>query len=266
MADAGYGSADLEAARLLRTTAARGKAWIVPVAEVQPLGALPVCALDLARRAGTSRRGRIVTLPRIGGAPLRPGLRRAIPPAAVRRLRPRGPILPLPPVSAPLRIPDPGPGVIVVATGDAPGGDGGTLPMLVRGLAPVEVRPCTGREADLLSVSGLVPDGVGFVHLTRTDGTAVRADVKDNAYAFRVPPDSEPGQTYVTWTGGDGTPHVQPLAHVATIGEQRCSGPAMPPTGVALPRVSPGARAGGLLGRLSRPPGPLPASSRDPRP
>lgn len=154
VADAGYGSADLEAARLLRTTAAGGKAWIVPVAEVQSFGALLLCAVELNRRAGRSRRGRTPAVPRFGGTGMR---RDVIPPAAVRRLRPRGPRLPLPPVPAPLRTPEPGPGVIVVAAGGA----GGTLTMLVRGLAPVEVRPCTGRGGDLLSVSGLVPDGVG---------------------------------------------------------------------------------------------------------
>jgi hypothetical protein len=63
----------------------------------------------------------------------------------------------------------------------------------------------------MLGVSGLVPDGVPAAFLTRADGTAVRADVKDNAYAFVVPRPKGYETTYVVWTGGDGTPHVQPV-------------------------------------------------------
>ncbi len=39
----------------------------------------------------------------------------------------------------------------------------------------------------MLGVSGVVPDGVAAAYLTAPDGTAVRADVADNAYAFVVP-------------------------------------------------------------------------------
>ena len=63
----------------------------------------------------------------------------------------------------------------------------------------------------MLGVSGVVPDGVAAAYLTAPDGTAVRADVADNAYAFVVPAPRDPGQRYVVWTGGDGTPHVQPV-------------------------------------------------------
>jgi hypothetical protein len=63
----------------------------------------------------------------------------------------------------------------------------------------------------MLSVSGIVPDGVPAAFLTSPDGTAVRADVHDNAYTFIVPSTKVREQRYVVWTGGDGTPHVQPV-------------------------------------------------------
>ena len=57
---------------------------------------------------------------------------------------------------------------------------------------PVATDPCGGPNRDMLSVSGIVPDGVGAAFLTSPDGTAVRADVKDNAYAFVVPRTKRP--------------------------------------------------------------------------
>ncbi len=102
-------------------------------------------------------------------------------------------------------------GVVVVAVGDAAEGGGGALDDLVRGRAPVSVGQCAGENDDLLSVSGIVPNGVAAVFLTAPDGTAVRADVKDNAYEFVVAHPRAPQQRYVVWTGGDGTPHVQPV-------------------------------------------------------
>jgi hypothetical protein len=86
----------------------------------------------------------------------------------------------------------------------------------------------------MLSVSGIVPDGVGAAFLTSPDGTAVRADVKDNAYAFVVPRTRQAEERYVVWTGGDGTPHVQPLGSPVFLGRARC-----PAATDRLPTVSP---------------------------
>jgi hypothetical protein len=106
---------------------------------------------------------------------------------------------------------DPQEGVVVVAQGGAPAGGGAALPDLVRGRGQVSVDACAGPGRDMLGVSGVVPDGVGAAFLTSPDGTAVRADVTDNGYAFVVPHTRGPQQRYVVWTGGDGTPHVQPV-------------------------------------------------------
>jgi hypothetical protein len=104
-----------------------------------------------------------------------------------------------------------GEGLAVVATGAAAAGGGGSLADLVRDRAPVSVDSCAGEKHDLLSVSGIVPDGVAAAFLTSPDGTAVRADVKDNGYEFLVPRSKTIEPRYVVWTGGDGTPHVQPV-------------------------------------------------------
>ena len=48
-------------------------------------------------------------------------------------------------------------------------------------------------QATHARVSGVVPDGVAAAYLTAPDGTAVRADVADNAYAFVVPAPRDPG-------------------------------------------------------------------------
>jgi hypothetical protein len=100
---------------------------------------------------------------------------------------------------------------VVVATGGAPAGGGAALPDLVRGRGAVSVDACAGPGHDMLGVSGVVPDGVAAAYLTAPDGTAVRADVSDNGYAFVIPTPRDAGQRYVVWTGGDGTPHVQPV-------------------------------------------------------
>jgi hypothetical protein len=113
----------------------------------------------------------------------------------------------------------------------------------------------------MLSVSGIVPDGVPAAFLTSPDGTAVRADVKDNAYAFTIPPSKAFEQRYVVWTGGDGTPHVQPVPL------QRFS---LPPTRCSaftrLPTVSPDAFSRcGPIAVCSATPFVLPALPRAPK-
>jgi hypothetical protein len=102
-------------------------------------------------------------------------------------------------------------GLAVVAVGGAPAGGGGALRELVRGIAPVATDPCAGPARDMLGVSGIVPDGVPAVFLTAPDGTAVRADVQDNGFSFVLRRTRRPEPRYVVWTGGDGTPHVQPV-------------------------------------------------------
>jgi hypothetical protein len=62
---------------------------------------------------------------------------------------------------APGSKPRPREGLAVVATGDAASGGGGALDDLVRGRAPVTVAPCAGADHSMLSISGIVPNGVG---------------------------------------------------------------------------------------------------------
>jgi hypothetical protein len=131
-------------------------------------------------------------------------------------------------------------GVVVVAVGDAASGGGGALDDLVRGRAPVTVAPCSGADHSMLSISGLVPNGVPAVFLTAPDGTAVRADVKDNGYEFLLPNQRTYEQRYVVWTGGDGTPHVQPIVTFATVRAGACKSSAKLTQSVA--RVSPDGR------------------------
>jgi hypothetical protein len=128
-------------------------------------------------------------------------------------------------------------GVVVVAVGDAASGGGGALDDLVRGRAPVTVAPCSGADHSMLSISGLVPNGVPAVFLTAPDGTAVRADVKDNGYELVLPNQRTYEQRYVVWTGGDGTPHVQPIVTFATVRAGACKSSAKLTQSVA--RVSP---------------------------
>ena len=89
----------------------------------------------------------------------------------------------------------------------------------------------------MLSISGIVPNGVPAVFLTAPDGTAVRADVKDNGYEFLLPNQRAYEQRYVVWTGGDGTPHVQPIVTFAAARAGACKSSAKLAQSVA--RVSP---------------------------
>jgi hypothetical protein len=120
-------------------------------------------------------------------------------------------------------LPAPAEGLAVVALGGAPAGGGGAVADLVRGRAPVAVDACAGPDRDMLAVSGVVPDGVGAAFLTNPDGSAVRADVRDNGYAFVVPRTHSLQPRYVVWTGGDGTPHVQPVPFVPGLGRLGCA-------------------------------------------
>jgi hypothetical protein len=176
-----------DSARLLRSTASGGRAWVVPVPDVG--AGLPF----LCRAAGGERKPRE--------------------------------------------------GLAVVAIGDVSQGGGGALADLVRGRATVSTDSCAGQGHDMLGVSGIVPDGVSAVYLTAPDGTAVRADVKDNAYEFVVAHPRTPQQRYVVWTGGDGTPHVQPVVASATPRPRLCDQISKLET--VRPRVSPGPGSGG---------------------
>jgi hypothetical protein len=133
-------------------------------------------------------------------------------------------------------------GVAVVTVGDAASGGGGAVADLVRGRAPVSTDACAGESHDMLGVSGIVPDGVPAVFLTAPDGTAVRADVKDNAYEFVVPHPRTPQQRYVVWTGGDGTPHVQPIVASGMPRGRLCT--QISKLSAIQPRVSPGPGSG----------------------
>jgi hypothetical protein len=137
----------------------------------------------------------------------------------------------------PVRTSGPREGLVVVAVGDAASGGGGALDDLVRGRAPVTLAPCAGADHSMLSISGLVPNGVPAVFLTAPDGTAVRADVKDNGYEFLLPNQRSSEQRYVVWTGGDGTPHVQPIVTFAAVPARACKSSAKLSRSVA--RVSP---------------------------
>ena len=97
--------------------------------------------------------------------------------------------------------------------------------------------PCAGADHSMLSISGMVPNGVPAVFLTAPDGTAVRADVKDNGYEFLLPNQRSYEQRYVVWTGGDGTPHVQPIVTFAAVRASACKSSAKLTQSVA--RVSP---------------------------
>jgi hypothetical protein len=128
-------------------------------------------------------------------------------------------------------------GLAVVAVGDAASGGGGALDDLVRGRSPVTVAPCAGADHSMLSISGIVPNGVASAFLTAPDGTAVRADVKDNGYEFLLPSPRAYEERYVVWTGGDGTPHVQPVVTFGRWNVKSCEGPAK--LARSLARVSP---------------------------
>jgi hypothetical protein len=149
-------------------------------------------------------------------------------------------------------------GVAVVALGGAAPGGGGALDDLVRGRAPVSVDPCAGDSHDMLRVSGIVPDGVAAAFLTAPDGTAVRADVKDNGYEFLLPQPRTVAQRYVVWTGGDGTPHVQPILTFRALPAAACRRVAARD----FPRVTPAGGFGSCV--LSAPQAPLPVPAAPP--
>jgi hypothetical protein len=224
--------ADPQSARLLRTTVSGGHAWVVPVADVTPLlvarltcrvparppsAAVRRAAARRARARARGRQARPRRLPR--PVPVRPTL--VVPATPV----PFGPA-PMFPVAPPIAFDGkPQEGLVVVADGDAPAGGGGAHKQLIRGLAAPAVEQCAGPKRDLVGVSGIVPDGVGSVFLTSADGTAVKTEVKDNAYAFLVPPATRRdawSPRYVVWTGGDGTPHVQQVAIGGAIPSRVC--------------------------------------------
>lgn len=130
-------------------------------------------------------------------------------------------------------------GLAVVALGDTASGGGGALDKLVRGRSPATVAPCGGADHSMLSISGIVPNGVPAVFLTAPDGTAVRADVKDNGYEFLLPRQRTAEQRYVVWTGGEGTPHVQPVVTSGPWAAEGCASAAK--LSQSMARVSPDA-------------------------
>ncbi len=241
---------DPSAARLLRQTDDGGRAWVVPVRDVRAETGTVFELRCVVRRLSRQRQelAQVMRAHRRQARRARPGTRRmpAAPVAPGRAAAPPAtepapvPTTPVPGPTAPAapnttNKPAPHPGLAVVALGGAPAGAGGRLEDLVRGRENVAIDPCGGPNRDMLSVSGIVPDGVGAAFLTSPDGTAVRADVKDNAYAFVVPRADRAEQRYVVWTGGDGTPHVQPLAAPIFLGRVRCA----PPVDRRPPTVSP---------------------------
>jgi hypothetical protein len=238
---------DPAAARLLRQTDGGGHAWVVPVRDVSA----EASTIFQIRCVGRTLRRQRQTLAQTMRERRRQEARRARPAVPSRPSAPTATV-PTPATTAPMPVPAPAttpttpapttpnttnkppphPGLAVVALDGAPGGAGGRLEDLVRGREPVAIDPCGGPNRDMLSVSGVVPDGVGAAFLTSPDGTAVRADVKDNAYAFVVPRTKRAEERYVVWTGGDGTPHVQPLGSPVFLGRARCPAAAdhEPPT------------------------------------
>jgi hypothetical protein len=254
---------DPAAARLLRQTAGGGRAWVVPVRDVSDTGVLGLRCI-LRDRAPAPARPQTVPArpvpPSAAPAPTPPAPSVTAPKAAPPATKPAPPAaapvpkVPGPPATAAPRPTAPAdakprPGLAVVAVDGAPAGAGGRLEDLVRGREDVAIDPCAGPDRNMLSVSGIVPDGVPAAFLTSPDGTAVRADVKDNAYAFVVPRSKTAEQRYVVWTGGDGTPHVQPLAAPAFAGRFRC------PSAAILDRRPPviSPDGSGLCGRFARP-------------
>jgi hypothetical protein len=238
---------DPAAARLLRRTADGGRAWVVPVRDVAQLGGLQPCILRGPLPAPVAPAPRPPSPPAPERAPGAPAPTVPTPPPTARPV-PSAPPVAATPVPAPAPSGKAHPGLAVVALGGAPAGAGGRLEDLLRGREDVAIDPCGGPGHDMLSVSGLVPDGVAAAFLTSPDGTAVRADVQDNGYAFVVPRTRTAEQRYVVWTGADGTPHVQPLGAPAFLGRVRC---ATKTTNMLAPVVSPD--AGGLCGRFALP-------------
>jgi hypothetical protein len=208
---------DPAAARLIRTTPDGGRAWVVPTRDVPELPACSV-ATPLAPPAVVYNPKAPVPVPALPATPATPATPR------------RG-------TTSPRYAPHPG--LALVALGGAPVGAGGRYEDLIRGREDVALDPCGGPSHDMLSVSGLVPDGVPAAFLTSPDGTAIRADVRDNAYTFVVPRSKRAETRYVVWTGGDGTPHVQPLTPVLYPSASSCA--RIHPLMAKIPAVSPSA-------------------------
>jgi hypothetical protein len=276
--NAGLDPFDPAAARLLRTTPDGGQAWVVPVRDVPPTGALGIFRINcvvrelgratrpFALKAPQPRRVRparpvtprakapTVTAP-APAAPAPPATTTTTPaptaPEPAPSTTPAAPAAPVAPVEPKPATATPHPGLAVVAIGGAPAGAGGRLEDLVRGRELVVTDPCGGPDHDMLSVSGIVPDGVPAAFLTSPDGTAIRADVKDNAYAFTIPRPKAQEQRYVVWTGGDGTPHVQPLRSPVFFGRLRCT----TPPGLSADRIAPviSPTSSGFCGVVGRP-------------
>jgi hypothetical protein len=159
--------------------------------------------------------------------------------------------------------PAPREGLAVVSVGGAAPGGGGALDDLVRGRAPVAVDQCAGKDRAMFGVSGIVPEGVAAVFLTAPDGTAVKADVKDNGYEFLIPRPRTIEQRYVVWTGADGTPHVQPVAAIGAPRSEAC-----PRLGASakIPQITPNGGFGPCpLVRPAAAPFPAPALRRHKR-
>ncbi len=179
----------------------------------------------------------------------------------------------------------PAEGLAVVSLSGAPAGGGGSLHDLQRGIAPADVNPCAGADGKMLGVSGIVPDDVEAVFVTAADGTAIRADVHDNGFAFVLPRPRRPDARYLVWTGSDGKPHVQPLPVVPSFGRVACSrsgkgarvtpglagtgcfpmaGPVLAAPFIVPPR--PARRSKGSARRARARPAPAPRRSRPKRP
>jgi hypothetical protein len=257
--DRGLEPFDPAAARLLRTTDTGGRAWVVPVRDTGDPGVLGLrCVVREVRAAGGTfaRPARPVPVP-VPVTPTAPTVPQTEPPPVPAPAA----TVPTPATPNTTNKPAPHPGLAVVALDGAPAGAGGRLEDLVRGREPVAMDPCGGPNRDMLSVSGIVPDGVGAAFLTSPDGTAIRADVQDNAYAFVVPRTNRAEQRYVVWTGGDGTPHVQPLGSPVFVLRVRCAKPSDHQPPVVSPDGS------GLCGHFSRSPAIImPAAPRTPVP
>ena len=167
-------------ARLLRSTASGGKAWVVPVPNVvrPPRGRLRVRRpVGPARGAGRRRRRRCRERRGRGARRSRPRPR-ARHARAVRRRRP---------------------------------------------LHALDLGHRAQRGA------GRLP------HRPRRHRGARRR--QDNAYEFLLPNQRAYEQRYVVWTGGDGTPHVQPIVTFAAVRTRACTAAAKLSAMVA--RVSP---------------------------
>jgi hypothetical protein len=200
-------------------------------------------------------------------------------PASARLLRADGDqrawVVPVPDVNvadpiACARLSAPREGLAVVAANGAPAGGGGALGDLRRGLAAPTIDTCAGAARDMLGVSGIVPDGVEAVFVTAADGTATRADVRANGYAFVLPRPRRPERRYVVWTAPDGTPHVQPLPPIlAGPRDRACPAVEVPPRVTPDPWSFAGCNAVPALPMFVPPRifrAPRPARPRAPRP